>query len=206
MVGVQSRRAREPRASLLPPTLGLRDTATTARLTRAKKALAEARLVARSGCRGRPSERTASRSCPPVSQACSRSLTARGAAAISGLHSSANSFAATEWARIVSLYAALERVWPSPAVTVARLSATMHEVLSREEPAAQARELSHVEEELLRLEASSAAYATRDASLALADLTWRTGRREEAAARYRDLAEVMAVEPLRRFCLRRAAG
>lgn len=127
-------------------------------------------------------------------------------AAISGLHSSANSFAATDWSRIVPLYAALERVWPSPAVTVARLSATMHEVLSREEPAAQPRELSHVEEELLRLEASSAAYATRDASLALADLTWRTGRREEAAARYRDLAEVMAVEPLRRFCLRRAAG
>ena len=48
------------------------------------------------------------------------------------------------------------------------------------------------------------AYASRDASLALADLEWRTGRREEAAARYRDLAEVIAVEPLRRFCLRRS--
>jgi RNA polymerase sigma-70 factor (ECF subfamily) len=61
-----------------------------------------------------------------------------------------------------------------------------------------------VEAELASLERGAPAYASRDASLALADLEWRTGRREQAAARYRDLAEVIAVEPLRRFCLRRS--
>ena len=127
-------------------------------------------------------------------------------AAITGLHSSAPTFEATDWPRIVTLYEALERVWPSPAVTVARLAATTHQLLSRADYAAVSGELGHVEEELLRLEASSAAYASRDASLTLADLAWRTGRREEAAARYRDLAEIMTVEPLRRFCLRRAVS
>lgn len=127
-------------------------------------------------------------------------------AAIAGLHSSAPSFAATDWPRIVELYRALEDIWPSPSVTVARLSATMHEILARGEDPTAAGELSHVETELLVLEGSSAAYASRDAGLALADLAWRTRRRELAAARYRDLAEVMPVEPLRRFCLRRAAA
>ena len=107
----------------------------------------------------------------------------------------APSFAETDWARIVDLYGALEHVWPAPSVRVARLAATAHRIIARGE-----------EEELLGLEASSAAYASRDASLALADVAWRTGRRQEAAGRYRDLADIMAAEPLRRFCLRRAAG
>ncbi|MDV3220216.1 DUF6596 domain-containing protein [Intrasporangium sp.] len=125
-------------------------------------------------------------------------------AAISGLHSVAATYADTDWTRIITLYTALEQVWPSPSVVVARLAATAHLLIAEHESPARTEGLRHVEEELLRWEASPAAYASRDASLTLADLTWRTGRREEASARYRDLAEVMAAEPLRLFCLRRA--
>lgn len=83
---------------------------------------------------------------------------------------------------------------------MARLVATAQSLLvAGESPAA-------VEAELTALERDAPAYASRDASLALADLEWRTGRREQAAARYRDLAEVISVEPLRRFCRRRGAG
>jgi RNA polymerase sigma-70 factor (ECF subfamily) len=121
-------------------------------------------------------------------------------AAIAGVHSSARTFAETDWARVVELYGALEQRWPSPAVQVARLTATAHASIAR------GADTAPVERELRILEASGTAYASRDAALALADIAWRTGRREEAAAAYRDLAEVMAAEPLRRFCLRRAAG
>jgi len=121
-------------------------------------------------------------------------------AAIAGLHSSARSFTDTDWERIVQLYLALEQRWPSPAVQVARLSATAHGCLAR------GADTSEVERELQTLEAGAAAYARRDAGLALADIAWRTGRLDEAAALYRDLAEVMEAEPLRRFCLRRATG
>ncbi|MFM6850431.1 MAG: DUF6596 domain-containing protein, partial [Terrabacter sp.] len=123
-------------------------------------------------------------------------------AAISGLHSSAPTFEHTDWPRIVQLYGALEQRWPSPAVRVARLVATAQALLVS--PGARAAALAEVERELTSLERHAPAYASRDASLALADLEWRTGRREHAAARYRDLAEVVAVEPLRRFCLKRA--
>ncbi|MGO4600762.1 DUF6596 domain-containing protein [Terrabacter sp. 2YAF2] len=119
-------------------------------------------------------------------------------AAIAGLHSSARSFERTDWPRIAQLYGALEDRWPSPSVRVARLVATAHATLP------EGGGLDAVEAELASLERGAPAYASRDASLALADLEWRTGRREEAAARYRDLAEVIAVEPLRRFCLRRS--
>ncbi|CAN7187216.1 sigma factor-like helix-turn-helix DNA-binding protein [Terrabacter sp. LjRoot27] len=121
-------------------------------------------------------------------------------AAIAGLHSSAPSFERTDWPRIVSLYGALEQRWPSPSVRVARLVATAQGVLATDPGGSTA----EVEAELTGIEAGSPAYASRDASLALADLEWRTGRREHAAQRYRDLAEVMPAEPLRRFCLRRA--
>jgi RNA polymerase sigma factor (sigma-70 family) len=121
-------------------------------------------------------------------------------AAIAGLHSSAPSFERTDWARIVSLYGALEQRWPSPSVRVARLVATAQGLLATDPGGSTA----EVEVELTALEKKAPAYASRDASLALADLEWRTGRREHAAQRYRDLAEVMPAEPLRRFCLRRA--
>ncbi|KRB47209.1 DUF6596 domain-containing protein [Terrabacter sp. Root181] len=126
-------------------------------------------------------------------------------AAIAGLHSSAPSFERTDWPRIVSLYGALERRWPSPSVRVARLVATAQGLLAAHPEGSPAeRSLAELEAELASLEKGAPAYASRDASLALADLEWRTGRREHAAERYRDLAEVMPAEPLRRFCLRRA--
>jgi RNA polymerase sigma-70 factor (ECF subfamily) len=138
-------------------------------------------------------------------------------AAISGLHSSAPTFAATDWPRIVQLYEGLEERWPSPSVRVARLAAIAHSCLARQagpapSPGAvvggtsDAETLELVERELRTLEGGSPAYASRDARLALADIEWRTGRRAQAAMRYRDLAAIMPAEPLRRFCLRRAAA
>jgi RNA polymerase sigma-70 factor (ECF subfamily) len=121
-------------------------------------------------------------------------------AAISGLHSIAPSFAETDWGAIITLYEALERVWPSPAVAVAHLAARMHRALAAQDTA----ELSLVEDALLAMEAGGAAYARRDARFALADLAWRAGLREQAAERYRVLAQEVSAEPLRRFCLRRA--
>jgi RNA polymerase sigma-70 factor (ECF subfamily) len=118
-------------------------------------------------------------------------------AAISGLHTVAPSVAQTDWARIVQLYDALQQVWPSPAVEVARLSAR-----TRAEPGP----APECEEGLHELVASGPPYARRDAAFALADLCWRTGRREEAADRYAELAETSTQEVVRRFCERRARG
>jgi RNA polymerase sigma-70 factor (ECF subfamily) len=123
-------------------------------------------------------------------------------AAISGVHSTARTFAETDWDLVVTLYEELERVWPSPSVHVAHLAAQMHRALA----SADMDELAHVEKQLLGLEASSAAYVRRDARLALADLAWRTGLREQAAERYRALADELTVESLRRFCLGRAGN
>ena len=125
-------------------------------------------------------------------------------AAIAGLHSSAPSFERTDWPRIVQLYGALEDRWPSPSVHVARLVATAKASLADDPVATTPGALDDIERELTSIETAGPAYASRDAGLALADLEWRTGRRERAAGRYRDLAEVVSVEPLRRFCLRRA--
>jgi RNA polymerase sigma-70 factor (ECF subfamily) len=118
-------------------------------------------------------------------------------AAVAGLHSSAPSVAATDWDRLVVFYRELERTWSSPAVTVARLVAEAH--------AAPAADLPDVERALARLVGTAPAYAGRDAALALADVEWRTGRRTAAAERYAALADLLEVEALRRFCLRRAA-
>lgn len=140
-------------------------------------------------------------------------------AAISGLHSSALTFAETDWNRIVALYGALEQRWPSPSVRVARLAAAAHGIMAigggtgglvaggpPTRDALSRGELSRIERELREIEAGSAAYASRDAALTLADIAWRTERREEAAPLYGRLADTMTAEPLRRFCERRAAG
>ena len=99
-----------------------------------------------------------------------------------GVHSIAPSVAQTDWPRIVQLYTALERVWPSPAVRVASLSAHAQVALS------EGGDLAGIEGELETLADQGPSYARRDAAFALADLCWRTGRRETAAARYRMLA------------------
>jgi RNA polymerase sigma factor (sigma-70 family) len=115
-------------------------------------------------------------------------------AAISGVHSVAPSVAETDWPRIVQLYSALEQVWPSPAVRVAMLVAQAQVVLSEDV------ELTAIEEELEALADQGPSYARRDAAFALADLFWRTGRREVAADRYRVLASQSTHVAVRRFC------
>ena len=119
-------------------------------------------------------------------------------AAISGVHASAPSTARTDWDRLALLYDALVEVWPSPAVEVARL------VVAGRRALRDGAGLEDVEARLEALVADGPAYAARDAGLALADLAHRTGRREEAAARYRELVEVVPEGPLREFCRRRA--
>ena len=119
-------------------------------------------------------------------------------AAISGLHSVAPSFAQTDWPRIVLLYEALEQVWPSPSVSVALLAARAQ--LAPADPD----ELRRVEQGLQRLADEGPSYARRDAAFALADLCWRTGRRDEAAERYREIAGQVENDAVRRFCLQRA--
>jgi RNA polymerase sigma-70 factor (ECF subfamily) len=119
-------------------------------------------------------------------------------AAVSGLHSSAPSFAETDWPRLVVFYRELERTWPSPSVTVARLVAEAH--------AAPLADLPDVEKALAELVATAPSYAGTDAALALADIEWRTGRRPAAARRYAVLADRLDVPALRGFCLRRAGA
>jgi RNA polymerase sigma-70 factor (ECF subfamily) len=119
-------------------------------------------------------------------------------AAISGLHSVAPSFAQTDWARIVLLYEALHEVWRSPSVDVALLAARAQ--LAPADPD----ELRRVEQGLQRLADEGPSYARRDAAFALADLCWRTGRRGEAAERYREIAGQLEHGAVRQFSLRRA--
>ncbi|GAA1838829.1 DUF6596 domain-containing protein [Agromyces salentinus] len=127
-------------------------------------------------------------------------------AAIAGLHTAAPSFAATDWDRIVAFYAALERVWGSPSVTAARLAAELHRSLLAPESGERTAALRAIRRELRALADGSAPYAALDARLALADLDWRTDRRDEAAAEYALLSTLVTTEPLRRFCLARASG
>lgn len=123
-------------------------------------------------------------------------------AAISGLHSSARTFADTDWDHVVLLYDALLRVWPAPSVQVARLAAQGHRLLARA-VVGELSVLSGIERELRELESAAPTHVRLDAALTLADLEWRTGRRDAAAGRYRELAEQLGAEPLRRFCLHR---
>ncbi|QZY28070.1 DUF6596 domain-containing protein [Nocardioides coralli] len=121
-------------------------------------------------------------------------------AAISGVHAAAPSAERTDWDRLAGLYDALQRAWPSPAVEVARL------VVAGRRHLRNGRDPATVVAGLEALVADGPAYAARDAGLALADLARRTGRVEEAAARYRELAEVVPEGPLREFCRQRARG
>ena len=118
-------------------------------------------------------------------------------AAISGVHAAAPSATRTDWDRLALLYDALVEVWPSPAVEVARVVVAGRQALRDGAP------VTEVEARLEALVAEGPAYAARDAGLALADLAHRTGRREEAAARYRELVEVVPEGPVREFCRRR---
>ncbi|GAB2479457.1 RNA polymerase sigma factor [Promicromonospora xylanilytica] len=119
-------------------------------------------------------------------------------AAISGVHATTIDAEDTDWARLAQLYDALLRTWPSPATRVARL-VVLGRLAMRD-----GGDLGPVERELEELVADGPAYAARDASLALADLARRTGRTDDAAARYRELLDVLPAGPLREFCRRHA--
>ncbi|WP_225997527.1 DUF6596 domain-containing protein [Myceligenerans pegani] len=126
-------------------------------------------------------------------------------AAISGAHSTSPDADGTDWDRLAQLYDALLAVWPSPATRVARLVVLGRLCLADTGTgAADAAGLTEIERELEELVADGPPYAARDASLALADLARRTGRADEAAARYRELIDVVPEGPLREFCRRHA--
>ncbi|MRG59659.1 hypothetical protein GE115_07205 [Agromyces sp. CFH 90414] len=126
-------------------------------------------------------------------------------AAIAGLHSSAPTFAETDWDLVVAFYRALERAWGAPSVTVARLVAETHRALQAPPSGERSASLRSIERELQMLAHESTPYAALDARLALADLAWRNGQRGRAAEQYARLAEDVPTEPVRRFCQQRAA-
>ncbi|MDR7385171.1 DUF6596 domain-containing protein [Promicromonospora iranensis] len=131
-------------------------------------------------------------------------------AAISGVHAAARDAADTDWNRLAQLYDALLHVWPSPATRVARLVVLGRLALRANsgdgggDGVGDARNPGPIERELEELVADGPPYAARDASLALADLARQTGRTDEAAARYRELLDVIPAGPLREFCRRHA--
>lgn len=104
-------------------------------------------------------------------------------ASIAALHVTAPSAEATDWATIATLHARLLAIRPSGAARVAAAIAQGHAALRAGtrpvEPEAALR--------ALELEGSTA--SRRDATLALADLAWRAGRRGEAADRYAAIAD-----------------
>jgi RNA polymerase sigma-70 factor (ECF subfamily) len=124
-------------------------------------------------------------------------------AAISGLHCVAPDLAGTDWPAIETLYTELHRRWPSPAVEVAMLIAASYRLRYAPEPRAEHVDREHqMVRRLAHIVEQGPGYASRDASLALADIDWHSGRRTAAAARYADLADMLD-GPMRAFCLRR---
>jgi RNA polymerase sigma-70 factor, ECF subfamily len=113
-------------------------------------------------------------------------------AAIAACHATAAEAADTDWAQIAALYGQLARLVPSAVVRLNRAVA----VGMRDGPAAG---LALVEqlEEAGELAGYHLLPATR------ADLLRRLGRRDEAAAAYREALELAPTEPERRYLARR---
>ncbi|MEU4427612.1 RNA polymerase sigma factor [Actinoplanes sp. NPDC024001] len=115
-------------------------------------------------------------------------------AAIAALHDEAPDFASTDWPQIVALYDVLLALTPSPVVELNRAAA----VAMRDGPQAGLDLLDRLAgEPLLRGHHPYAA--------ARADLLDRLGRRDEAAAAYRQALELAGTEP-ERALLRRRLG
>jgi RNA polymerase sigma-70 factor (ECF subfamily) len=113
-------------------------------------------------------------------------------AAIAGLHATAPSWSDTDWPQIASLYAELARVAPSPVVELNRAVA----VAFVDGPAAGLAVVDAVADDA-RLARTHLLPATR------ADLLRRLGRREDAAAAYRDALALVGTAPERSFLVRR---
>ena len=116
-------------------------------------------------------------------------------AAIAACHATAAEAADTDWAQIAALYGQLARLVPSAVVRLNRAVA----VGMRDGPAAG---LALVEQlEQLERARELAGYHLLPATRA--DLLRRMGRREEAAAAYREALELAPTEPERRYLARR---
>jgi RNA polymerase sigma-70 factor (ECF subfamily) len=115
-------------------------------------------------------------------------------AAIAACHARARQAADTDWAEIARLYRELYRLAPTPVVALNRAVA----VAMADGPAAG---LALVDE--LAAAGSLDAYFLLPATRA--DLLRRLGRREEAAASYRDALLLVATGPERRFLSKRLA-
>jgi len=115
-------------------------------------------------------------------------------AAIAAVHAEAPSAAATDWAQIVALYDVLERIAPSPIVSLNRAVA----VAMRDGPAV----ALHLVEAILK-EGELAEYHLAHA--ARADLYRRLGKKEEALVSYQRALSLARQEPERRFLERRLA-
>jgi RNA polymerase sigma-70 factor (ECF subfamily) len=109
-------------------------------------------------------------------------------AAVAGVHGEASSFEVTDWVALVGLYEQLERVWPSPVVTVNRAVA----VSFAHGPAAGLELL-----EPLRSDPRLADYHYLPATRA--DLLRRLDRRDEAIAEYRTALALATASAERRF-------
>jgi RNA polymerase sigma-70 factor (ECF subfamily) len=115
-------------------------------------------------------------------------------AAIAALHAQAPSAAETDWAQIVTLYDELLALWPSPVVALNRAIA----VSMVDGPAAALPEV-----EALARDERLAGYHYVPA--ARADMLRRLGRREEAAAAYREARALAANSAEREFLAARLA-
>jgi RNA polymerase sigma-70 factor (ECF subfamily) len=116
-------------------------------------------------------------------------------AAIAAAHARAEAPAATDWPEIVSLYDVLERVTPSPVVSLNRAAA----VAMRDGPAAG---LALIDAILARGDLADYHLAHS----ARAELCRRLGRNAEARVSYERALELTRQEPERRFLERRLAG
>jgi RNA polymerase sigma-70 factor, ECF subfamily len=115
-------------------------------------------------------------------------------AAIAALHAQADSYAATDWPQIVTLYDELLRIWPSPVVTLNRAIA----VSMVDGPEAGLAAVSG-------LEADGRLAGYRYLPAAKADMLRRLGRRGEAAAAYRAALGLAENDAERAFLERRLA-
>jgi RNA polymerase sigma-70 factor (ECF subfamily) len=109
-------------------------------------------------------------------------------AAIAAVHATAPTYAETDWDRILALYDRLLEVWPSPVVALNRAVA----LSMAEGPAAALRDVDALAKDG-RLSGYHYLPATR------ADLLRRLGRRQEAAAAYRQAMELADNEAERAF-------
>ncbi len=111
-------------------------------------------------------------------------------AAISAVHSEANTAEETDWIQIAGLYVALSQADPSPIVTLNHAVALSH----AESSESGLRLLETVSENLQDYQPYHAAYA---------DLLRRTGQPEAALTAYRRALELSQNEPQRQFLQRR---